>query len=147
MYPNWTKAQQKKSKISYYLKKAKRQRWRAYYVDVQEDGVFVQQPARYVDESARTQNEQWHFMTEKVRRIQDPLQVICSTYWQRPQQSRARVVFINSWAGYAMQMFGTRYNIEPFFFSSTINRIPSRFQSNVELGKGDRMSSTSTQVS
>ncbi|KAH6876668.1 hypothetical protein BKA70DRAFT_236124 [Coprinopsis sp. MPI-PUGE-AT-0042] len=124
-YPNWTKAQQKKSRILHYLKKAKHQRWRAYYVDVQEDGVFMPSETSYVDESVRTQNDQWRFMTEK-----------------RPQLSRARVVFIDSWAGYAMQMFGTRYNIEPFFFSSTINGIPSRFQSNIEPEKGDHITLT-----
>lgn len=125
MYPNWTKSQQKKSKILHYIKKAKRQRWRAYYVDVQEDGVFAGTEASYVDEHARTQDQQWRFMTER-----------------RPQKSRARVVFINSWAGCAMQMFGTRYNIEPFFFSSTINGIPSRFQSHVDPGKGDHITLT-----
>jgi hypothetical protein len=32
-----------------------------------------------------------------------------------------------------------RYNIEPFFFSSSLNWIPSRFQSDVREGTGDRM--------
>jgi hypothetical protein len=73
LYPNWTRAQQKKSRILHYLKKAKHQRWRAYYVDVQEDGVFLARQSSYVDESLRTQNEQWRFMTEKVRYLQDQL--------------------------------------------------------------------------
>ncbi|KAH6876667.1 hypothetical protein BKA70DRAFT_236118 [Coprinopsis sp. MPI-PUGE-AT-0042] len=126
-YPNWTPAQQQKSRIWPYLLQAKHQRWKAYYVDVQEDGVFMPTASKHVSESVRSQNSQWGFMTEK-----------------RPQQSRARVVFIDSWAGYAMQMFGTRYNIEPFFFSSTINRIPSRFQSNIEPEKGDQITLTLT---
>jgi len=33
-----------------------------------------------------------------------------------------------------------RYNIEPFFFTSSINRIPSRYQEAFSHGKGDRKS-------
>jgi len=31
-----------------------------------------------------------------------------------------------------------RYNIEPFFFTSSVNRIPSRYQEAFSHGKGDR---------
>jgi len=33
-----------------------------------------------------------------------------------------------------------RYNIEPFFFTSSVNRIPSRYQEPFSQGKGDRKS-------
>lgn len=35
-------------------------------------------------------------------------------------------------------MFGTRYNIEPFYFSSALNKIPSRYQEDVQPKEGDR---------
>ena len=35
-------------------------------------------------------------------------------------------------------MLGTRYNIEPFYFSSSLGWIPSRYQSNTVSGVGDR---------
>ena len=35
-------------------------------------------------------------------------------------------------------MLGTKYNIEPFYFSSSLGWIPSRYQSNAVSGVGDR---------
>ena len=37
-----------------------------------------------------------------------------------------------------INLFWFRYNIEPFFFSSSLNLIPSRFQEEVKPGEGDR---------
>ena len=36
-----------------------------------------------------------------------------------------------------------RYNIEPFFFTSSVNWIPSRYQESASHGEGDRQSKTS----
>lgn len=45
-------------------------------------------------------------------------------------------------SGPVLQMLGAKYNIEPFFWSSSLNWIPSRFQSNVKDGYGDHITLT-----
>ncbi|EAU87069.2 hypothetical protein CC1G_11249 [Coprinopsis cinerea okayama7 len=125
LYPNWTVRQQRKSRILKVIKRKERQRCIVYYIDVRDDGVFVPSAPREVDESVSKQDAQWHVMTH-----------------ERPHDSRARVVFIDNLTGPALQMFGTRYNIEPFFFSSTISYIPSRFQSHIKPKEGDHVTLT-----
>lgn len=51
-------------------------------------------------------------------------------------------LFIESISGPVLQMLGAKYNIEPFFWSSSLNWIPSRFQSNVKAGEGDHLTLT-----
>ncbi|KAF6752905.1 hypothetical protein DFP72DRAFT_903974 [Ephemerocybe angulata] len=128
MFPNWTQKQQSRSGIRQKIKSAtsstKRHRCFVYYVDVKNDGRFVNAgPARKVEDE--TLGTQWKLMMT-----------------ERPQGSKARVVFIDDLTGPIMQMMGTRYNIEPFFFSSTLKGIPSRFQSNVEPNIGDHITIT-----
>jgi len=41
-------------------------------------------------------------------------------------------------------MLGAKFNIEPFFWSSSINWIPSRFQEDLQAGKGDHITITLT---
>lgn len=43
-----------------------------------------------------------------------------------------------------MQMLGTKYNIEPFFFSSSFGWIPTQYQENVNLGESDRTHASSS---
>ena len=67
-----------------------------------------------------------------------------------------RALFVENMSGPVLRMLGAkyvlsslkgrmadgtlyRYNIEPFFFSSSLNWIPSRFQSDAREGVGDRM--------
>jgi len=88
-------------------------------------------------------DEFWRLMNDKVRSTLSSLLSV-NHLWQRPTTSRARVVFLDTLNGPTLQMFGTRYNIEPFFFSSTIGGIPARFQSNVIAGKEDRVYLSST---
>ena len=87
-----------------------------------------------------------------------------STIWrnpsftQRPRDTRLRALFIENLSGPVLQMLGTkypysillssstyqritfRYNIEPFFWSSSLNWIPSRFQEEIKENVGDRES-------
>ncbi|KAJ3534834.1 hypothetical protein NMY22_g6750 [Coprinellus aureogranulatus] len=126
LFPNWTKRQQKKSKIRRVIEKAGG-RCLVYYVDVRNNGIFVSSGAREVDDSDSKLTAQWSLMMT-----------------ERPQASRARVVFVDSLTGPILQMLGMRYNIEPFFFSSTIGWIPSRFQSNVTPNVGDHITITLT---
>ncbi len=75
---------------------------------------------------------------------------------QRPRNPRVRALFVENMSGPVLQMLGTMcaqfpsiqmfeftgayvsYNIEPFFFSSSLSWIPSRFQEEVQPGRGDR---------
>ncbi|KAF8892908.1 hypothetical protein BD779DRAFT_1130654 [Infundibulicybe gibba] len=47
-------------------------------------------------------------------------------------------------SGPVLQMLGARYNIEPFFFSSSLGWIPSRYQEDVQAGIGDHITITMT---
>ncbi|SJL10692.1 uncharacterized protein ARMOST_14084 [Armillaria ostoyae] len=56
----------------------------------------------------------------------------------RPANARVRALFVENMSGPVLQMLGAYYNIEPFFFSSSLSWIPSRFQEEVQPGRGDR---------
>ncbi|KAG9311758.1 hypothetical protein JVU11DRAFT_8001 [Chiua virens] len=45
-----------------------------------------------------------------------------------PSNVRIQALFIEDMTVPVLQMFGTRYNVEPFFFASSANWIPSRYQ-------------------
>ncbi|KAJ3935061.1 MAG: cora-like Mg2+ transporter protein-domain-containing protein [Lentinula lateritia] len=60
----------------------------------------------------------------------------------RPSNLRVRALFIQNLSGPVLQMLGAKYNIEPFFFSSSLSSIPSRFQEEVRPGKGDHITIT-----
>ncbi|KAK1231177.1 hypothetical protein PQX77_005703 [Marasmius sp. AFHP31] len=57
---------------------------------------------------------------------------------KRPEGTRLRALFVKNMSGPTLQMLGAKYNIEPFFFSSSLSWIPTRFQEEVRPGKGDR---------
>jgi len=73
-------------------------------------------------------------------------------YWRntllpdREAGVRVRARFIDKMSGPVLQMLGARYNIEPFFFSSSINWIPSRYQENVVPNTSDHITVTLTFV-
>jgi hypothetical protein len=79
---------------------------------------------------------------------------------QRPGNIRVRSLFVDDLTSPVLRMLGTRYgasftsllalkgllhryNVEPFFFTSSINWIPSRYQEAPNHGEGDRMSKPS----
>ena len=76
---------------------------------------------------------------------------------QRPQGIRVRTLCVHDMTTPTLQMLGTRYGasfalptrserqlrryiIEPFFFTSSVNWIPSRYQEAPTHGEGDRKS-------
>ena len=61
-----------------------------------------------------------------------------NTSQKRPPDVRIRTLFVDSLTGPVLQMLGSRYNIEPFFFSSAIGWIPSRFQTHLIPNVSDR---------
>lgn len=129
LFPNWTPRQVEKSKIQSAITDYRRDiPCKIYHVDVGEDGFFKDAGVVLADESNKS--EIWE-------------RIIHSTY-QDQDDLRIRALFIENMSGPILQMLGTRYNIEPFFFSSSLNWIPSRFQEEICEGKGDHITVTLT---
>ncbi|KAG1805980.1 uncharacterized protein BJ212DRAFT_1486114 [Suillus subaureus] len=66
---------------------------------------------------------------------------------ERPENIRVRSIFVDDLTSPVLRMLGTtllilRYNIEPFFFTSSINWIPSRYQEAPIQNKGDHITIT-----
>ncbi|KAG2035211.1 hypothetical protein BDR03DRAFT_923194 [Suillus americanus] len=59
---------------------------------------------------------------------------------ERPENVRVRSIFVDDLTSPVLRMLGTTYNIEPFFFTSSINWIPSRYQEAPVNNTGDRKS-------
>lgn len=101
-----------------------------YYVDVSSEGHFT--GADHFE--ANSDNDlSWNFILGKQGN-------------ETPQTSenRVRALFVENISGPVLQMLGTKYNIEPFFFSSSLNWIPSRFQEEVKSTVGDHITITMT---
>lgn len=62
----------------------------------------------------------------------------------RPDNLRVRCLFLENLSGPVLQMLGAKYNIEPFFWSSSLSWIPSRFQEEIFPKEGDHITVTLT---
>ncbi|KAJ7512343.1 hypothetical protein B0H11DRAFT_478791 [Mycena galericulata] len=122
LYPNWTPAQQEKSGIAQIIQHG-RETSTIHHVNVLKTGVFTSDEDDVVTDE--TQDEYW-------KKLQDDL----------PDEIRLRALFVDKLSGPVLQMLGTRYNVEPFFFSSSLNWIPARYQEAV--GEGDHITLTLT---
>ncbi|KAF9447468.1 hypothetical protein P691DRAFT_760751 [Macrolepiota fuliginosa MF-IS2] len=126
LYPNWTPVQQKASRITEALDKTTHG-WRIYPLVVSKTGIFrspIHKSGRYND---------------------------CEAFWEsfRVQEEYAKdshvhALFIENMTGPIMQMLGTKYNIEPFFFSSSFGWIPSRYQESPISEESDHITITLT---
>ncbi|KDQ10147.1 hypothetical protein BOTBODRAFT_190632 [Botryobasidium botryosum FD-172 SS1] len=99
-----------------------------YTVNVGDDGNF-EAPARRIVTN-ENKREYWN-------------QVLMP---KRGPGIRARALFIDNMSGPVLQMLGTKYNVEPFFFSSSLNWIPSRYQENAVAKEKDHITVTLTFV-
>ncbi|KAF8153225.1 hypothetical protein B0H34DRAFT_722697 [Crassisporium funariophilum] len=119
-FPNWTHQQVVKSKIYNAITKNRPDRpCVCHQVDVDAGGQFLNRKAvtaHYGDE-----NRTWELLIHE----------------KRPDNVRVRAMFIEHMSGPILQMLGAKYNIEPFFWSSSLNWIPSRYQEQVDE-VGDR---------
>jgi len=95
-----------------------------YTVDVLENGVFGDSGT--VTVTSRTKRDYWNN----------------TLLPERKPGIRVRAMFVDKMSGPILQMLGTRYIVEPFFFSSSINWIPSRYQENAIPKKGDHITIT-----
>ncbi|KAJ3740140.1 hypothetical protein DFH05DRAFT_1537615 [Lentinula detonsa] len=119
-FANWTQWQQNKSGIARLVNRRlpMPENCRIFKLDIQSDGIFRANNIRseggdYVVRSGRP-----------------------------PSEARIKVFFVDNLSGPVLQMLGTKYRIEPFFFSSSLNSIPSRYQEQVRRGKGDHITLT-----
>ncbi|KAJ3915835.1 hypothetical protein F5877DRAFT_47806 [Lentinula edodes] len=123
-FANWTQWQQNKSGIARVVNRRLPlpEDCRIFKLDIWSDGIFRADNVRseegdYVVKSGRVGSRE---VTE----------------------TRIKVFFVDNLSGPVLQMLGTKYRIEPFFFSSSLNSIPSRYQEQVRPGKGDHVTLT-----
>ncbi|KAF7368937.1 hypothetical protein MVEN_00219900 [Mycena venus] len=120
LYPNWTPAQQMKSGITKIVERV-REDCTIHAVHVHETGIFSRQEDVVVTEDNR--EEYWKKLHEDL-----------------PADVRVRALFVDNLSGPVLQMLGTNFNVEPFFFSSSFNWIPARYQE--VAGEGDHITLT-----
>ncbi|KAF8157287.1 hypothetical protein BJ912DRAFT_1035868 [Pholiota molesta] len=121
-FPNWTYRQVLKSKIYAAIHDYDREKTCTLHrVDVDSNGLFTN-PGPIVA-SPGQDAVIWDQL------IQD----------KRPDGIRVRAMFIEQMSGPILQMLGAKYNIEPFFWSSSLSWIPSRFQEEIKPGIGDHI--------
>ncbi|KAF4613938.1 hypothetical protein D9613_007713 [Agrocybe pediades] len=125
-FPNWTQHRVARSGIAKLTtSKPTEVPCIIYQIDVDKSGHFLQ-PDKYVVTKEKEQVF-WEKMTAK-----------------RGKGNRVRLLFLENLSGSVLQMLGTIYKIEPFFFSSSLNWIPSRYQEDVRQDQGDHITITLT---
>lgn len=100
-----------------------------HWLDVLTDGTFTVLDGEGRDQTSRVTPERINEFWELLKT-------------PRPSNIRVRALFVDNLSMSVLQMLGTRYNIEPFFFSSSLNWIPSHYQEEIRPGKGDHITIT-----
>ncbi|KAG7088496.1 hypothetical protein E1B28_012484 [Marasmius oreades] len=127
-FPNWTDSQVRRSGIKRAIQNYdKKNPCLVYYMDMINTGLFQNGGTLLVYDD-ETYDHFWNRLVSI----------------QRPVETRLRAIFVKNMSGPILQMLGAKYNIEPFFFSSSLSWIPSRFQEEVRPGKGDHITITLT---
>ncbi|TEB25452.1 hypothetical protein FA13DRAFT_1756550 [Coprinellus micaceus] len=128
-FPNWTERQVRKSKIWDAIHDYRRDlECKIFRCDVDTNGYFTD--AGSLDAEEGKDAETWRTILSEINR--------------RPPDLRVRALFLQNMTGPVLQMLGARFNIEPFYFSSSLNWIPSRFQEEIQEDVGDHITVTLT---
>ncbi|THU97656.1 hypothetical protein K435DRAFT_662456 [Dendrothele bispora CBS 962.96] len=126
-FPNWTKSQVERSGIHDAIHNYKKTKsCRVHRLDVDNKGRFTDAGMKVVSED--DSDTFWEDLTKG----------------KLPDNLRVRALFVEDMSGPVLQMLGAKYNIEPFFFSSSLKWIPSRFQENPQPREGDHITVTLT---
>ncbi|KAK0224094.1 hypothetical protein IW262DRAFT_873230 [Armillaria fumosa] len=126
-FPNWTPSQVRRSRIHSAIHDYNRETpCTIHQVDVNDHGFFIDSGKQEATE--QTKDVFWKLLIQH----------------HRPTNTRVRALFVENMSGPVLQMLGAKYNIEPFFFSSSLSWIPSRFQEEVRPEKGDHITITLT---
>ncbi|KAJ3788735.1 hypothetical protein GGU10DRAFT_345580 [Lentinula aff. detonsa] len=124
-FPNWAPGQVQRSRINAAINDYDSSTpCIIHYVNVDTGGFFTNAEKHYVGDG--DVEVFWEEIAHELR----------------PSNLRVRALFIQNLSGPVLQMLGAKYNIEPFFFSSSLSLIPSRFQEEVRPGKGDHITIT-----
>ncbi|KAF9226325.1 hypothetical protein BS17DRAFT_729410 [Gyrodon lividus] len=123
LFGNWTPDQVSRSKML--LSCNALEPCAVHKVDVLVDGKF--------DKSEEGRTAHVNADAALINAFWDNLQT------SRPANIRVRALFVENMTLHVLQMLGTKYNIEPFFFSSSANWIPSRYQEDPKHGEGDHI--------
>ncbi|KAJ3998256.1 hypothetical protein F5050DRAFT_1567627 [Lentinula boryana] len=124
-FPNWAPGQVQRSRINAAINDYDSSTpCIIHYVNVDTGGFFTNAEKHYVGDG--DVEVFWEEIAHELR----------------PSNLRVRALFIQNLSGPVLQMLGAKYNIEPFFFSSSLSLIPSRFQEEVRPGKGDHVTIT-----
>ncbi|KIK63958.1 hypothetical protein GYMLUDRAFT_40170 [Collybiopsis luxurians FD-317 M1] len=132
-FPNWTRNQQDKSGIGKLINRRHRMpvNCQIYNLDIWSNGTFSAD--KLEADVVKSGPVASHEVRESVENFWDALE-------EKPDpQARVRAYFVDNLDGPVLQMLGTKFHIEPFFFSSSLNCIPSRYQEQVQAGKGDHI--------
>ncbi|KAF8550189.1 hypothetical protein OG21DRAFT_1446946 [Imleria badia] len=119
-FPNWTETQVKRCEM---LTACPVGESNVFKVDVLQDGTFGEdgpQMATITDKPSEA--EFWDLINRP-----------------REKNVRVRALFVKNMTKEVLQMLGERYVVEPFFFSSSTNWIPSRYQENVIAKQSDHI--------
>ncbi|KAK0243210.1 hypothetical protein EDD85DRAFT_762039, partial [Armillaria nabsnona] len=126
-FPNWGDSQLSRSGLCDAINKYNHDvPCTIHRVDVDDRGYFMDSEKHEVTEQKK--GDFWELLIER-HRLRNP---------------RVRALFVENMSGPVLQMLGTTYNIEPFFFSSSLSWIPSHFQAEVQPGRGDHVTITLT---
>ncbi|OJA16732.1 hypothetical protein AZE42_07560 [Rhizopogon vesiculosus] len=127
LFGNWKPDQVKRSKML--SNSSQLDDCLVHWLDVLKDGTFTILDAEGRDQTTRATRDR---ADEFWELLQTP----------RPANIRVRALFVDNLSLSVLQMLGTKYNIEPFFFSSSLNWIPSHYQEEARPGKGDHITIT-----
>lgn len=127
LFGNWKPDQVKRSKMLSNCSEL--DMCSVHWLDVLTDGTFT-----ILDKEGRDQTTR--VTPERINEFWELLQT------PRPANIRVRALFVDNLSMSVLQMLGTKYNIEPFFFSSSLNWIPSHYQEEVRRSKGDHITIT-----
>ncbi|KIL65408.1 hypothetical protein M378DRAFT_10794 [Amanita muscaria Koide BX008] len=120
-FPNWTPSQVEKFKIREAIDRYDRsKKCTIFKLDVDKQAIF---------------NDAGHFVIADA----DDLEPEWDRFKSDKQGDglRIRALFVENLTGPALRMLGAKYDIEPSFFSSPLNWIPSHHQEDLKQGCGD----------
>ncbi|KAH7905719.1 hypothetical protein BJ138DRAFT_1164230, partial [Hygrophoropsis aurantiaca] len=117
IFPNWTPDQVERSEML--TRCSKLGDCIIYNVDVKNDGKFAD--PNHISVNDCDEDELWMLMQNRGA-----------------DDVRVQALFVENMSLPVMRILGTRYNIEPFFFSSSMNWIPSHYQEDPDY-EGDHI--------